>query len=222
MSEPSAFDPYGRYRPDQGWPSQTPPLNGPAQGQPPANQPWQFDPANPVGPQPSARVDIRQYAAPRASTPVLVGLVAFVVLLGVVFAGFFLKGGPGPAASARPSASASASSRSGMPFAMPLDPSSTGTWEILDRQWTSEGVTVHVRIAADAGRVSYAFIAFPNSGTEAVRPVPGARSPELTSGVLNAGEATAGYVFLPLKREAATLILTTSAGRQISALPIAV
>ena len=57
--------------------------------------------------------------------------------------------------------------------------------------------------------------------SDVVEPTPGPKTPRLTRGTMQATTSTTGYVFLPLDRGPATLILTTSGGRQISALPIA-
>lgn len=128
---------------------------------------------------------------------------------------------PRPGGSATPTPSAtSASPVSGMPFKMPSDPNSGGTWEILETRWTSEGVSLKVRVTCTQGKCSYGFMAFGQNATTLTRPTTGPDTPELDTGTLQAGETTIGYVFLEIDRRDATLILTTAIGRQISALPI--
>jgi len=140
-----------------------------------------------------------------------------VALVGLAFV-FALQGGlrpPGTAAS--PTAAAATPTTPGLPFSMPSDPDSTGTWEIVEREWTGSGVSVRVRVHASTGTISYGFSAFAAGSAQTTNPIPGTKRPELRSGVLEAGESVEGWVFLPIPRGDATLFLTTSAGRAYSA-----
>jgi len=190
----------------QGW--------GP-QGQPPQAQPGQA----PLGWTP-ASADISQYAAPRVRTSTVVVIVAALALVGVLFAGVFLRRPDSPTATPTSASPTSSVSAAGMPFTMPSDPDSTGRWEILGREWSTAGVSVHVRISAASGTISYAFQAYGKSSQDATAPTRGGRQPELSTGILSAGEVADGYVFLELDRGDSTLFLTTRSGRAISALPI--
>lgn len=164
---------------------------------------------------------IDDYAPPRQRGPVLWIIVAAAVLVVVVLAGIFTRSGSGAASPTRtPSPVGTTPAGPGLPFTMPSDPSSTGRWEILDHVWGPTGVTAEVRVWADAGVVSYGFIAFTNTGADIIEPAETTLQPPLTTGTLRAGGSATGYVFLPMERGDATLILTTAAGRQISALPI--
>jgi len=188
-------------------------------------QPW--NPHQPVGAPPPQRVDIESYRPPRNNGPVLWAVGAVVVLVAVVAAGLLSRSferdpapAPTPAASTPASAPQAPADDRGLPFTMPADPTSTGRWKILETQWYPDGVLLQVRVEALRGRVSYGFMAFARNGEEIIEPVASPRSPELSSGEVVAGEAATGYVFLPLPRGDGMLILTTSFGRQISALDI--
>lgn len=187
-------------------------------------QPW--NPQQPVGAPPPQRVDIDAYRPPRTTGPVLWAVAAVVVLVAVVAAGLLSRSferdpapAPAPAASTPAAPQASADDR-GLPFTMPADPGSTGRWKILATQWYPDGVLLQVRVEAVRGTVSYGFMAFARDGEEVIEPVSSPRSPELTTGEVRAGEDATGYVFLPLPRGDGMLILTTSFGRQVSALDI--
>lgn len=206
---------------------------GPWGAQPPAMGPYAapgvtgvpMGPQAPWVPQPQAGPGptIESFRAPRASRGALMAVAALLGFLAVAFGAFLLRPAPIPGAPAatgspRPAATASVP---GMPFSMPLDPDSTGTWEILDRQWTDEGVSVHVRVTALTGRCSYGFLAFGKGSTDITHPGIGTQTPQLRTGTLDAGQSAIGYVFIPVERGDAMLVLTTSLGRQISALPVA-
>nr|NLI50106.1 hypothetical protein [Propionibacterium sp.] len=161
--------------------------------------------------------DISQYAAPRLRPSLAVAFLLGVALVGVAFVVALGGGLPTPRPGAVPTATAATPTTPGLPFSMPSDPDSTGTWEILEREWSSTGVSVRVRVHAATGTISYGFAAFAAGSAQTTNPVPGTRKPELRTGVLEAGESVEGWVFLPIPRGDATLFLTTSAGRAYSA-----
>lgn len=165
--------------------------------------------------------DIQQFA-PRRNTGALlwmlvVGLAGIGIILGGLYARFVA---PSPNPMATPTPTTSVQSGPGLPFQMPNDPSSNGRWEILSEVRENNGVSLQIRVYADSGQVSYAFASFPNNGEGVVMPDVGTRTPEIDRGYLSAGETVTGWVFLPLPPGEATILLTTSAGQQISALGI--
>lgn len=180
------------------------------------SQPWPQDPYQ------RRPVDIDAYAPPKRGGGgwwlVLVG----AVLVGVVLAALLIRPTTPaePTTRETPTPAATAAQGPGMPFNMPGSTQSHGRWEVLQHSWDGDGVTVRVRVTADGGRISYAFVAFSNTGTEVYEPLPDAPDPQLGSGALEAGQSVEGNLFLPLPRADATLILTTAQGRQMSALPI--
>lgn len=176
----------------------------------------------PLGQQPLPRNDIARYEPPRQQGPVLWVALGIVVLVAVVVLGLFLqRPGPPPVSEVTPSPTPGRTANlPGHPFTMPSNSAATGRWQIIAQQWTSEGVLLDVEVACDTEMCSYAFTSFAQNGATSVDPEPGPRSPALTKGILEAGESARGYVFLPLTRGTAMLVLTTSGGRPISALPI--
>lgn len=222
MSDPWSYDPNDPRRTTSGrpgvpWGPVPPSAQGPGAPGPVGQPPY---PQGPYAPPPGwtpASTDISQYAAPRTRLSTIVLIVAGIAILGLIFATVFLK--PAQAPKPAPTATGSASA-SGMPFTVPTDPNSTGHWEILDREWSSAGVSIHVHITVDSGTVTYAFQAYGKGETDATTPTRGGRQPELTTGSLAAGDVADGYVFLTLPHKDATLFLTTRGGKAISALPV--
>ncbi|MBK8462513.1 MAG: hypothetical protein IPL36_05655 [Nigerium sp.] len=181
-------------------------------------QPWNADPYQ------RRPIDITAYAPPKRGGGGLWFLLVGAVLVGVVLAALFLRfpSMQAPSPTATPTAAGTDEPvASGMPFVMPGDGKSEGRWEVLSHAWSDDGVLVTVRVSADAGRVTYGFVAFSNDGSTTVyEPVAGAPEPQIGSGRLVAGQTIAGNLFVPMPRGPATLILTTEGGRQISALPV--
>lgn len=194
--------------------------NGTPQGPAPAAYGGPPTGQAPLGQQPLPADDIGRYAPPRQTGPILAVVAGVLVLVAVVVAGLALQNPlvPAPTPTATPTAGASA--LPGHPFQMPNNARATGRWEVLGREWLDEGVLVQVRVACDTDVCSYGFTSFSNQGNSSVDPAPSPRQPQIGRGSLQAGQSASGYLFLPLPRGAATLILTTSAGRQVSALPI--
>ncbi|WP_040161247.1 hypothetical protein [Nigerium massiliense] len=149
-------------------------------------------------------------------------MIAAAVVAGIIIAATFLNRPQDIIPGSNPSSGAPAPSASGpgMPFAMPSNPDAGGRWEILNQEWVDGGVLLDVAVYADRGLVTYGFVAFQNNGTEVLRPGASPRQPEMGTGTLVAGSTKTGWVYIPMERGSATLILTTSGGRQISALPI--
>ena len=166
-------------------------------------------------------VDINAYAPPKRPRSARWLIALAVVVVAAVFAVVFIR--PGTSTPA-PSPSASAPTDSagpGMPFSLPGATNSTGRWEVLSHSWESdESLVVRVKVTADQGAITYGFVMFSNAGPQVYDPPPGAPAPELDTGRLAAGEVATGYVRFEIPRGDATLILTTQAGRQMSALPI--
>lgn len=148
-------------------------------------------------------------------------LVAGVLAVGLVIGAIVYRPWvPAPTPTPTPLATPSATPLEGQPFTMPDDATSTGRWGITSREWQGNSVTLDVWIEADEGQVSYAFAAFSNAGTEVYEPTPGAPTPELTWGTLEPGARAEGYLHIVMPPGAATLVLMTANGTQMSALPI--
>lgn len=164
--------------------------------------------------------DISRYAAPKPRRSILVAVLLALALTGVAFVVALQGGVRPPATTPSPTAGSTTPATPGLPFTMPSDPQSSGTWQIVEREWTDSGVSVRVRVFANTGTVTYGFSAFAAGSVQTTSPTTGPRTPVLRSGVLRAGESVDGWVFLPIPRGAATLFLTTSAGRAYSALEV--
>ncbi len=175
------------------------------------------------GPDPYQRrpVDINAYAPPKRGKGALWFALAGVLVVGVVVAALVFHPAPPTTPSGAPSSSSTPTAQRlpGMPFTMPNSRDS-GRWEVLAQSWEGDELTVRVRVSCDTGQISYAFMAFSNAGTDVYQPVTGAPDPEIGSGDLRAGQSIEGYLLIPMPRGASTLMLTTSGGRQMSALPI--
>lgn len=165
-------------------------------------------------------VTITEFAPPRSRMPLVVALIA-VVVAGLIWAGTALASPqPGSAASASPSARPTVTaSGPGLPFVTP-DERYTGRWEILRQQWTDSGLEVEIRVMADRGPIDYSFVAFGNDDVQATTAQPGSQQPQFSGMPIQSGSQETGWLFFPLRRGAATIILGTAAGRQMSALPV--
>ncbi|MFT4295007.1 MAG: hypothetical protein QM582_06300 [Micropruina sp.] len=164
-------------------------------------------------------MSIGQFAPPPNRTPMLITVVALVVLVLVIVGGSYVRSLPESTPSSSPTPSQTASAGPGLPFNTP-DERQKGRWEILDSEWTDEGLQLQLRIYSDGGPITFGFMAFANATTEVIRPTSSPRSPDIRTGTASPARAATGYVFFPMSRGDATIILTTGTGRQMSALPV--
>lgn len=228
--QPPGAAPYGA---GPGYPGGPPPGNGypataypPGVGPAPYGQPVQgqpghdsgFDPRQALGDQPPPSVSINQFAPPPNRTPLLITVVALVILGLVLAGGMYVNSLPKNQPSASPSPSATEPTGPGHPFT--TTDGRTGRWEILDSTWTSEGLQLQVAVYSDEGSISFSFLAFSNGPAEVVRPTSSPKSPDLRIGTATPGAGATGYVFFPMDRGDATIILANGVGRQMSALPV--
>lgn len=217
----------GQSYPGQPYPGQ--PYPGQAPGNPPQHgQPYPpsdeqgtpgFDPRQALGAQLPASVSINQFAPPPNRTPLLITLAALITLVLVIGGGIYVRSLPAAEPSASPSPSQTAAAGPGHPFNTP-DERQRGRWEILDSTWTDEGLELQLRIYSDTGTISFTFMAFSNASTEVVTPTTSPRSPDIRKGIAYVSEPVTGYVFFPMPRGDATIILATGTGRQMSALTV--
>ena len=171
--------------------------------------------------QPEA-VHIESFAPPKARTSTVVTVVAGVALILIVLAGLFLRSGaatPSPSPTPTPPPPSPTVTLPGQPFRSPGG-TAGGRWQIVSSRWTDEGLSAQIEITADDGPVTYSFMAFANAGTDVLDPTQGPDVPELDRGTLRDDETIRGWVFFPAPRGDTTIILATSAGRQMSALVV--
>jgi hypothetical protein len=178
-----------------------------------------FDPRTALGQQPPAPVSINSFAPPRNRTPMLVTIVALVALALVIVGGLVFRGAPPlptPTPSPTPTVTAAGP---GHPFDTP-DGRYKGRWEITQERWNPDGLHLEVRIFADEGPISFSFTAFANDSAEIVDPEPSTTQPDLRRGSVRDGGSERGWIYFPMTRGDATIILATAAGRQMSALSV--
>lgn len=218
-----------------------PPGNGPGSG-PPNQSPWSQpdaqwspqsyrdaqgrDPRQPFGkaPAPETPTGIDQFEAPRGANKKTLGLVAGIVavIVGLVlilqFTGGFSR--TEPVTSPTPS-SQSEQGRSPEPVAtggtsIPFEGNGTGVFEILSQTWSDEGLKVEYRITLDEGQGerSFSLYMFTNDTLEVADPV----AYELATAA--SGEPFTGTVEFPVDQAASTLVLASSFGAALTALPI--
>lgn len=226
---PAGPGPHGPAQPAGGQPHPGPhgqPYPGHAPSNPSQQQPYPpndqgspgFDPRQAIGAPPPASVSINQFAPPPNRTPLLITLAALVTLVLVIGGGIYVRSLPAAEPSPSPSPSQTAAAGPGHPFSTPDE--RKGRWEILDSVWTDEGLQLQIRIYSDSGTISFSFMAFSNASTEVVTPTNSPRTPDIRKGIAYFSDPVTGYVFFPMARGDATIILATGTGRQMSALPV--
>lgn len=164
-------------------------------------------------------VKIDEFAPPRSRLPLVVTLVV-LLLAGLIWGATMLRpaAAPAPAVSASPSPSPTPT-LPGLPF-ISQDQEYAGRWQILEHRWTDAGLEVEIMLAVDRGPFGYSFVAFENSGIEPARPTPGSDSPRFSGRPIDSGQQETGWLFFPLERGPATIILSTEGGNQMSALAV--
>lgn len=227
---PGGPPPTGPGAPPPGWGAQPTNPAGPPLGQHPAqpqqyagqaplhpDRPGAFDPTRALGEAPPQSVSIDQFRPPPNRTPMLITIAALVTLALVIAGGLYLRSQP---SQPRPSPTTSQTTPAGpgQPFTTPSG--QPGRWQILEQQWTDEGLQLQLRIYSDQGPISFSFMAFTNASTQIVDPVSSPLSPDIRTGTASPNKPVTGYVFLPMPKGDATIILATGTGRQMSALPV--
>jgi hypothetical protein len=165
-------------------------------------------------------VNIDEFAPPRSRLPLLVTVIVLVVAALIWGATLLRPTAPATTASPKPSASQTSTARaSGLPFQSP-DERLSGRWEIVEHRWTDSGLEVEISLAAERGPVNYSFVAFNNAGVDPTEPTEGSQQPHFSGQPIPSGQQESGWLFFPLERGPATIILATAGGNQMSALPI--
>jgi hypothetical protein len=163
-------------------------------------------------------VNIDEFTPPRSRLPLLITLVVLVASALIWGATLLRPASPATGPSASPSPSATPRG-SGLPFLSP-DERFAGRWEIVDHRWTDSGLEVEITLAVDRGPVDYSFVAFNNAGVDATEPTAGSDQPQFSGQPIQTGQKESGWLFFPIERGPATIILATSGGNQMSALPV--
>jgi len=164
-------------------------------------------------------VNIDEFAPPRSRLPLLVILVVLIVAALIWGATLLRPASPTAASPSASSSPAATPSASGLPFLSP-DERFAGRWEIVDHRWTDSGLEVEITLSADRGPVNYSFVAFNNAGVDATESTAGSEQPQFSGQPIPTGQQESGWLFFPIERGPATIILATSGGNQMSALPV--
>ena len=217
FGEPPQGSPTPPTAPQQGW---TPaPLSDGSRPSVGVRPPGANEPGAPLGGPALRSVNIDEFAPPRSRLPLLVTVIVLVIAA-LIWGATLLR----PASSAVPATSPSASptttsSASGLPFLSP-DERFSGRWEIVEHRWTDSGLEVEITLAAERGPVNYSFVAFNNAGVDATESTAGSQQPQFSGQPIPSGQKESGWLFFPIERGPATIILATSGGNQMSALPV--
>ncbi|MGV8847996.1 MAG: hypothetical protein ACOH16_00465 [Propionibacteriaceae bacterium] len=170
----------------------------------------------PLGmPKPNS-LSIDSYKPPKKQVGSLIAfLLGFAVLIGTFIAvDHFSRGTPTqPVASDAPSAS---TALPGLEF---VGTSAKGVWEITDTRWSSDRVTVTIKLTVTSGTLRYTFYAYTNATAKVSYPDT-TSSTVLEPGRLAAGQSATGTLTLKLTRGDATLILADSTETPLSGLAI--
>ena len=201
--------------PQQGW---TPaPLSDGSRPSVVARPPAANASGAPLGGPALRSVKIDEFTPPRSRLPLLVTVVVLVVAA-LIWGATLLR--PASVLAGPPSATSSPTpSGSGLPFVSP-DERFSGRWEIVEHHWTDSGLEVEITVAADRGPVNYSFVAFNNAGADATESIAGSEQPQFSGQPIPSGQKESGWLFFPLERGPTTIILATSGGNQMSALPV--
>jgi len=193
----------------------------PRQAQRPPQPPMPAPGTTPLGAQPPRPVSIDSYGPPSSNvTPAIVLIVAVLSLAAGIF-GYRMVSTANPTSSPSPTRSAEPSStRSGGVSFESRSDNATGHWWVTSSRWEGNKLLVSVTLIADEGQIKPSFYVFGNSDSTVYDPELDAPAPAFGEPRVTRGQTASGNIVFLMKRGPATLVLTDSNGRQISALPI--
>lgn len=189
--------------------------------------------STPLGTATAPQVEIEAFAPPRSKLPLLVAVIAVVVIAALWAATNLWPGSPTAEATSSATSDSSATgtgsatatqsatpASSGQRFASE-DGSISGTWEVLEHEWTSTGLEIKLRVSVDEGLLDASVAAYgyqQNQGTE-----PSASShdePFFGSGI-QAGQEEIGWLhFAVPPGQCSIFLMDDTAGEQMSALTV--
>ena len=176
-------------------------------------------PGVPGGPTPAPHKTPERYRATTWWLPVLAGLVALGVVVGLLWFG---RGEP-PAATTTTTAPVPTvvePSRTPPPGGLGIEIESRGIvgyWEITSYTWDAAGVTINARLYVDQGTLRFTWLALDNASSWQFG---ASRSSSLFSGTIEAGEQLSGTIRFDKNRGDTLVILADSRGIQITALTV--
>lgn len=145
-------------------------------------------------------------------------VILVVVVIAAVFIGLQFVGGDNPGTetdeTASPQISFDPTAAATNNRKVPFEGNGTGTFELLDSSWSGNQVTVRYRITLDEGREYFTVFLFSNETKMQYMANENTESRVVAGSPL---EATATFT---LDRGDATLVLATSAGQALTAVPV--
>lgn len=185
------------------------------------------DPMQPFGApsQPeSGPSSIDDYRAPGPGRiPWWLLVLAFIAVVALILVALQVFGAD-PDVQATPAASTSAS-RTAPPSptdtgsatvgnSIPFEGNGTGTFELLTENWDATGVTLNFKVSVDSGRSEFVVYLFENDSMAINDPV------DLTAFDVEAGTPATFTARFEVRRGPGTLVLASSYGQALTALPI--
>jgi hypothetical protein len=150
---------------------------------------------------------------------VIVALSLVLGFLGYRYVSGSPLGSPSPTPSARPSTEPTSTRTGGVPFEAKSD-AAVGHWWVTSSRWTGNQLLVTVTVIVDQGQTKPQFYIFGNADSRVYDPDPSAPAPAFGEPTIRPGQTVSGNLVFRMPRGTATLVLTDSNGRQISALSI--
>jgi hypothetical protein len=170
--------------------------------------------SRPLGAAKPDSLSIDEYKPPKRRVG---GLVAFLVGFALLIGGFIAVDHLMRAAQDAPAPTPSATAT--LPGLAFESDSATGSWEITKTEWSSDSVTLTVRITVATGSIRYSFYAYNNASMKLAYPITTSNN-TLNSGTLTAGQSASGTLSFQISRGLGTLVMLDATENQVSGLPI--
>lgn len=158
--------------------------------------------------------DPRERAGGRRTVVIVAVVVALVIALVVGLNMFGETSGPEPGESVGPNITFDPSAAATSGTSIPFEGNGTGTFELLGSSWSGDVLEVSYRITLDEGRANFSLYLFSNESMNSYSPM------EAVYNDIQAGEPFEGTARFRIEPGDATLVLTSGAGRALTALPI--
>ncbi|MEL4504515.1 hypothetical protein AAEX63_06135 [Luteococcus sp. H138] len=201
-------------------------------------QPGSRDPRQPFGRQAPAPVHTSQFAPPPSRRPLWVTLAVLAAVAVLLLAAIKMGTSGDAEPQAAPTETVSVSEQDQQTTQAPTDgatpgtgvPTSTrfenarddssGTFEVLNHRWTTEGLLLTLRVRLDTGQQRLGFFALDN-GKTAQKYDPSPTGPDYLEGQsILAGQTLTGTVLFEMPQSDATIMLAGSSGQQVTALKV--
>lgn len=200
------------------WQQQDPSWGGPQFTDQQGRDPLQpFGASAKQGPSPSIQdfqEDPSQRPGGRRTVVLVAGVIAVVAALVIALNMFGDTAGPEPGESVGPSISYDPTAAATSNTSIPFEGNGTGVFELVGHRWDDDILTVDYRITLDDGRANFSLYLFSNETMNSYSPI------EQVYDDVRAGEPHDGSARFRIEPGDATLVLTSGAGRALTALPV--